>query len=114
MWSTLNRPESISRDGPLSDTSDVTGAHHPAPCVFQPKPNVGVDCKIGSFRGMYIRYIFEQRGMSDELPDQCKMEAYGKCTEVCSGFHASRAPCRLATSLWAVGLLAMSENSLSL
>lgn len=59
--------------------------------------------------------------MSYELPDQCKKEAYGKCTEVCSGFHGSRAPRRLAvvpdgvsTSLWAVGLLAVSENSLSL
>lgn len=49
------------------------------------------------------------------------MEAYGKCTEVGSGFHDSRALRRLAvvvdgvsTALWAVGLLAVSENSLSL
>lgn len=50
IWSTLNGPESISGDGPLSDTSDVAGAHNLAP------PEVNLRsvclCKIGFYGGM--------------------------------------------------------------
>lgn len=66
-------------------------------------------------------YILQQRDLSYELPGQSKREAYGKCIEACSGFHDSRAPRGpalvpdgVSTSLGAEGLLAVSENSLSL
>lgn len=49
IWS-LNGPQSISGDGPLSDTSDVAGAHNLAP----PEVNFGSVClcKKGFYGGM--------------------------------------------------------------